>query len=87
MYYHQGKIEGTLTLYDKDGTIDETSEHVNGLQEGEAISYHSNNQVYRTSYWHLGKLDGILSIYSKEGVRVRDEYYNQGELSIVDELE
>jgi len=80
-YNDKGKRTGQWTWFYKNGSIDESSNYLNGKLEGESIGYYSNGKLLYKTIYKNDELDGSYKRYNKRGALVQDKMYISGKLN------
>jgi hypothetical protein len=62
-----GKIEGEMILYDKEGNVRDVINYKNGIKEGEAKGFYDNGQLRIQVNFTNNSRDGISKAYYKNG--------------------
>ena len=72
----------TISIFDENGRLLESKEHIDKLPHGKSIKYFPNtDQIQEISPYNFGKIHGTLEHYSENGKLISKENYLNGKLN------
>jgi hypothetical protein len=76
-----GKANGLMKTFDRDGNISSVYTFVDGVREGPAVSYYPSGELETKMYYSKGFREGITLWYYKTGELFREIPYNAGKVN------
>ena len=68
-------LEGSFETFYKTGQLHESFQLINGIQQGDFVSYYANQMKEEEGFYHQGLKFGKWKKWSKDGVLLSETFY------------
>ena len=78
LFYRNGKLEGKVLVFYKNGNIKQKLLYKNDKPEGKILIYHKNSKLSAKLFYKNGKLEGKVILWHENGIKRAKLFYSNG---------